>query len=72
MPEDPYCLETVSRPMMLMIFREAGIEDIPALHELRLSVKENVLSDPGRITFEMYETYLTKIGQGWLCEWMAN
>lgn len=51
-----------------MIFREARIEDIPALSELRLSVRENVLSEPGRITFEMYRAYLSEIGKGWLCE----
>jgi GNAT superfamily N-acetyltransferase len=51
-----------------MIFRDANIEDIPALSELRLSVKENALSDPSRITFEMYRAYLTECGKGWLCE----
>jgi GNAT superfamily N-acetyltransferase len=51
-----------------MIFREATLEDIPALSELRLSVKENALSDPRRITYEMYESYLTTRGKGWLCE----
>lgn len=51
-----------------VIFREAGLEDIPALSEVRLSVRENALSDPNRITREMYETYLCEIGKGWLCE----
>ncbi|MGC2238703.1 MAG: GNAT family N-acetyltransferase [Pyrinomonadaceae bacterium] len=51
-----------------MIFREAYIKDIPALSVLRLSVKENALSDPTRITYEMYENYLTGCGRGWLCE----
>jgi GNAT superfamily N-acetyltransferase len=51
-----------------MIFREASLKDIPAMSELRLSVKENVLSDPSRITDEMYREYLTEIGKGWLCE----
>lgn len=51
-----------------MIFRDAKIEDIPALSELRLSVKENALSDPSRITFEMYQSYLTDFGKGWLGE----
>ena len=51
-----------------MIFREANTEDIPALSELRLSVKENMLSDPSRITLEMYRAYLSEIGKGWLCE----
>lgn len=52
----------------LMIFREARVEDIPALNEIRHSVKENVLSDPGGVTFEMYVEYLTSAGKGWLCE----
>lgn len=51
-----------------MIFREARLEDIPALSEVRLSVKENVLSNPQRITRGMYETYLSEVGKGWLCE----
>jgi GNAT superfamily N-acetyltransferase len=53
---------------MKMIFREARTEDIPAMSELRLSVRENALSDPGRITFEMYEDYLDERGRTWLCE----
>lgn len=51
-----------------MIFREANTEDIPALSEVRLSVRENVLSNPQRISRQMYETYLSEIGKGWLCE----
>jgi GNAT superfamily N-acetyltransferase len=50
-----------------VIFREAGREDISALTEVRLSVRENILSDPNRITPEMYETYLYEAGKGWLC-----
>jgi GNAT superfamily N-acetyltransferase len=51
-----------------MILREATVEDIPGLSEVRLSVYENVLSNPNRITPEMYETYLSETGKGWLCE----
>lgn len=51
-----------------MIFREATIEDIPALSEIRLSVRENVLSDPHKVTHEMYVAYLSESGKGWLCE----
>ena len=51
-----------------MNFREAKIEDIPALSEVRQSVKENVLSDPRRVTREMYVAYLSESGKGWLCE----
>ena len=51
-----------------MILREATVEDIPRLSEVRLSVNENVLSNPNRITREMYEAYLSETGKGWLCE----
>jgi GNAT superfamily N-acetyltransferase len=51
-----------------MIFREATAEDISALSEVRLSVRENVLSNPELITREMYQTYLCETGKGWLCE----
>ena len=51
-----------------VIFREATRSDIAALSEVRLSVRENVLSNPHRITREMYERYLCEIGKGWLCE----
>ena len=42
--------------------------DIRALSEIRLSVTENVLSDPGKVTHEMYVDYLSRSGKGWLCE----
>lgn len=51
-----------------MVFREAKVEDIPALYEVRLSVKENVLSDPRKVTREMCVDYLSVSGKGWLCE----
>jgi GNAT superfamily N-acetyltransferase len=54
--------------MSEVIFREATIGDIPALSEVRLSVRENALSDPLKITHEMYATYLGGAGRGWLCE----
>lgn len=51
-----------------MIFREAKVEDIPALSAIRLSVRENVLSDPRKVTPEMFADYLGVSGKGWLCE----
>lgn len=51
-----------------MNFREARVEDIPALFEVRLSVRENVLSDPRKVTREMCVDYLGESGKGWLCE----
>jgi ribosomal protein S18 acetylase RimI-like enzyme len=51
-----------------VVFREAKVEDIPALSEIRLSVRENALSDPRKVTPEMYAAYLGASGKGWLCE----
>ena len=51
-----------------MLFREARVVDIPALCGVRLSVAENVLSDPRKATPEMYAAYLRGAGKGWLCE----
>ena len=49
-------------------YRTAVVEDIPALHRIRVAVKENVLSDPSRITAKDYETFLLLKGKGWVCE----
>lgn len=52
----------------IALFRQANSNDIPAMSEIRLSVTENVLSDPRRITGEMYEDFLEKSGRGWVAE----
>lgn len=49
-------------------FRRATQEDIPAMSAIRLAVKENALSNPGRITVQMYEDYLDSLGRGWVAE----
>lgn len=49
-------------------YRQARLDDIPALSVLRLSVHENRLSSPDKVTLGMYHDYLTTLGQGWLCE----
>ena len=51
-----------------MIFREAETSDIPQLHSIRISVKENILPDPSIITESDYEQFLNIRGKGWLCE----
>jgi GNAT superfamily N-acetyltransferase len=51
-----------------MTYREAHVADIEQLVQVRLSVRENVLSDPRRITVQDYEEYLTVRGKGWVCE----
>lgn len=38
------------------------------MSRIRLSVTENVLSDPSRVTGQMYEQYLELIGRGWVAE----
>jgi GNAT superfamily N-acetyltransferase len=50
------------------IFREARVSDIPGLMSVRMSVKENVLSNPALVTPKDNEDYLTRYGKGWLCE----
>lgn len=48
--------------------RRACSADIPAMSAIRLSVRENVLSNPARVTLQMYEDYLDKAGRGWVAE----
>jgi GNAT superfamily N-acetyltransferase len=51
-----------------MLFREARVADIAQMAAVRLSVTENVLSDPALITPDDYEVYLAQRGKGWVCE----
>lgn len=51
-----------------MLFREATTADIPQLQIIRHSVKENILSDPAKVTDELCALYLTERGKGWVCE----
>ncbi|HWW71920.1 MAG TPA: GNAT family N-acetyltransferase [Duganella sp.] len=51
-----------------MNLRQATHLDIPAMSAIRLSVKENVLSDPSRVTEQMYRDYLETLGRGWVAE----
>ena len=48
--------------------RQACSADIPAMSAIRLSVTENVLSDPGRVTLQMYEDFLERDGRGWVAQ----
>lgn len=50
------------------MFRQATDSDIPAMSAIRLSVKENVLSDPSKVTERMYRDYLELLGRGWVAE----
>ncbi len=51
-----------------MIIREARLADIEKMQEIRNSVRENALSDPGRITYNNYKEYILDRGKGWVCE----
>jgi GNAT superfamily N-acetyltransferase len=50
------------------LLRRATSTDIPAMSQIRLSVVENILSDPTRVTNQMYEDFLAKTGRGWIAE----
>lgn len=49
-------------------YRMATLVDIPRMMEIRLAVKENVLSNPARVPYQMYVDYLELLGRGWVCE----
>jgi GNAT superfamily N-acetyltransferase len=48
------------------MIREANVDDIEEIHEVRMAVKENILSNPLLVTTEDYINYLTKRGKGWV------
>jgi GNAT superfamily N-acetyltransferase len=48
--------------------RVATSDDIPAMHHIRLSVRENVLSDPSKVQPSDYVAFLTEKGRGWVYE----
>lgn len=51
-----------------MPLRFATLADIDAMHQLRLSVQENVLADPQRVVAEHYVSMLEQHGCGWVYE----
>ncbi len=51
-----------------MKIRAADISDIKQIQVVRNSVRENVLSDPGLVTDQDCEEFLTRRGKGWVCE----
>ena len=48
--------------------REATVQDFPQLMEIRMSVKENTLSNPALIPYEDYVKFCFTQGKGWVCE----
>ncbi|QYF93801.1 GNAT family N-acetyltransferase [Massilia sp. PAMC28688] len=49
-------------------FRLARPADIPAMSAIRLAVTENVLTEPARVTAQMYRDYMDELGRAWVCE----
>jgi len=49
-------------------YRLATSDDIAAMSAIRLAVTENRLSDPARVTLQMYHDYLDRLGRSWVCE----
>lgn len=54
--------------LQVLGLRRATSADIPAMSRIRLCVTENTLSDPTRITHDMYEDFLEQSGRGWVAE----
>jgi GNAT superfamily N-acetyltransferase len=51
-----------------MDIRVAIAANIPEMHRVRMSVRENILSDASRIRIEHYRQMLDEQGRGWVCE----
>jgi GNAT superfamily N-acetyltransferase len=49
-------------------FRQAVTTDIPEMQRIRRSVKENILSDPARVTDTDCGEFINERGKGWVCE----
>lgn len=55
-----------------MTLRPALPEDVSAMHALRMSVRENALSDPSRVTAADYERRLAQPQTSWVAEEGSN
>ena len=53
---------------MSFALRPAQLGDWDEVQDLRLSVTENRLSDPSRVTRSMYHDYILDRGRGWVAE----
>jgi GNAT superfamily N-acetyltransferase len=51
-----------------MTLRPATVDDIEAMHRIRLAARENVLRDPTRATAADYLRYVTERGVSWVAE----
>ncbi|WP_206074113.1 GNAT family N-acetyltransferase [Pseudoalteromonas rubra] len=61
-------MSEVSNNAVAYTCRIAVREDISRMSEIRLQVTENKLSDPGKITPQMYEAHIAGQGKSWVCE----
>jgi GNAT superfamily N-acetyltransferase len=50
-----------------MIIAEAVLADIAEIQRVRLSVRENVLTDPSRVTDADIAHMIGRAGKGWVC-----
>jgi GNAT superfamily N-acetyltransferase len=48
--------------------RQAYAADVPAMQRVRLALRENMLSDPARITESDYVAVLDELGRTWVIE----
>ena len=48
--------------------RLATVTDFPAMHRIRMAVRENILSRPEAITEADYIRAVTELGRGWVAE----
>jgi len=49
-------------------FRRALVTDVPVIQQIRVAVRENVLSNPARVTDLLVEEYLDELGRGFVAE----
>ena len=52
----------------MILIREATTDDIPLIFDIRLSVKENILTNTNAVTPEICKDYLETNGKGWIAE----
>jgi GNAT superfamily N-acetyltransferase len=52
----------------MLTIREAVTADIPAMHAIRLRVRENQLSDPSVVMEQDYVAFMQRDTGSWVCE----
>lgn len=53
---------------MALTIRQATAEDVPAMHVIRLAVRENRLSDPSVVTEPDYHRFMARDTMSWVSE----